>query len=124
MFRKTHSNGTTVWIHKRLQTLFARYPLGVFCFMVVTILVSGMLAFSVLRYKREPSASSLEPGSSQAGNSLAETVGAIGRAAALNQQLAQIAGKDSLSHSDSIELNLILNQLKNLKQTDPKPNKK
>lgn len=129
MFRKMHFNDHmnaeadngppfTSFISQRIQPLLARYPLGVFCFMILAILLSGALSFTVLRFKEDPVLATPEASSLLRSRTLGETLRAIGKITELHQQLAEIAGKDSLSRSDSIVMIRILDELKHRDQKD------
>lgn len=135
MFRKTHFNNrpdmdtdTRVQRYfRRVQTYFReilhRYPLPVFAGMVVCILLSGTLAFTVMRVKT-PGGVPVFPKVPTIGadiniGGVIQTYDALREVSEIQQVIQSIIEKDSLHTTDSIRLISALKRFDELQHSQP-----
>ncbi|MEN5057132.1 hypothetical protein [Sphingobacterium kitahiroshimense] len=133
MSKKLHSNSQTDTVaqlqrySKRAQTYFRellqRYPLPIFAGMVVCILLSGVLAFTVMRVK-EPGGTPVFPNVPAIGadtdiRSVMQTYDALREVSEIQQVIQSIIEKDSLNTADSILLTDALKRFDELQHTQP-----
>lgn len=133
MSRKIHSNSqsdTVVRIQRyfhRAQTYFRkllhRYPLPIFAGMVVCILLSGTLAFAVMRVK-EPEGIPVFPKAPTIGADIEiagviQTYDALREVSEIQQVIQSIIEKDSLNAADSVLLISALKRFDELQYAKP-----
>lgn len=100
------------------RQLMIKYPRQVFAIMVVAILFSGVLAFTVMR---SPPAPNLVPKAvypQQAASGLGQiisTAGALQTLWGLKQQMDSLLKKETLTRADSLALNQALAQMDSLR---------
>lgn len=133
MSRKIHSNSqsdTVVRIQRyfhRAQNYFRkllhRYPLPIFAGMVVCILLSGTLAFTVMRVK-EPEGIPVFPKAPAIGADIEiagviQTYDALREVSEIQQVIQSIIEKDSLNAADSVLLISALKRFDELQYAKP-----
>lgn len=124
MFRKIHSNtdpGATIGTELKKEFgryfrragihcrhLLGKYPIPFFAGMVISILLSGILAFTILRVDNPQALTALPrlPASGAGGGmgSMLEAYDALKEAAVLQSRIEAIARKDTLDTGDSTEV--------------------
>ena len=99
------------------RRLLERYPRQSFTAMVIAILFSGVLAFTVMREHQssilhiKPSAQNTAAGFGQ----IIGTANALQTLWATQQQVDLLLKKDTLTHADSLTLNQALTQMESLR---------
>jgi len=99
------------------RQLLEKYPRQVFTAMVIAILFSGVLAFTVMRERPRPilqvktSVQSTASGFGQ----IINTATALQSLWATQQQVDLLLKKDTLTHADSLTLNQALMQMESLR---------
>ena len=99
------------------QQLMEKYPRQVFTAMVIAILFSGVLAFTVMREKQKPIVlinASVQNTASGFGQ-IISTANALQTLWATQQQVDLLLKKDTLTHADSLTLNQALMQMESLR---------
>ncbi len=107
-FERTGSKG---------RQLMEKYPRQVFTAMVIAILFSGVLAFTVMRERQKPILkvkSSVQNTASGFGQ-IISTANALQTLWATQQQVDLLLKKDTLTHADSLTLNQALIQMESLR---------
>lgn len=124
MFRKIHSNkdpGATIGTELKKEfgryfrraaihcrRLLGKYPIPFFAGMVISILLSGILAFTIMRVDKPQALPALPrlPASGAGGGmgNMLEAYNALKEAAALQSRIEAIARKDTLDTADSTEV--------------------
>lgn len=99
------------------RKLLEKYPRQVFTAMVITILFSGILAFTVMRVQQRPILQVKTPVQNTASGfgQIISTAGALQTLWATQQQVDLLLKKDTLSHADSLTLNQALMQMESLR---------
>ena len=110
-----------------LGSVCNRYPRQVFAMMVLGILISAILAFTVLRVPGASPLPSLDSGSSKALSSglgnIIQSGQALREALELQDQINAVLRKDSLDGRDSLMLRRAILRLENIHHNlNPKPN--
>lgn len=102
---------------KRSREAIEKYPRQIFCLMVVSILFSGVLAFTVMREKQKPIVQpKASPQSAASGfGQIISTANALQALMATQQQVDQLLKKDTLTHADSLTLNRAFSQMESLR---------
>jgi len=99
------------------RQLLEKYPRQVFTAMVIAILFSGILAFTVMRERQRPiiqvktSVQNTDSGFGQ----IISTASAVQTLWATQQQVDLLLKKDTLTHADSLTLNQALMQMESLR---------
>ncbi len=100
------------------RQLMDKYPKQVFTIMVIAILFSGILAFTVMRSPKAPDLK-LKPAYPQQAVSgigqIISTAGALQTLWGLKQQMDSLLKKATLTHADSLTLNQALAQMDSLR---------
>lgn len=99
------------------RQLMEKYPRQVFTAMVIAILFSGVLAFTVMREKQKPIVqinASVQNTASGFGQ-IISTANALQTLWATQQQVDLLLKKDTLTHADSLTLNQALMQMESLR---------
>ena len=107
-FERTGSKG---------RQLMEKYPRQVFTAMVIAILFSGVLAFTVMRERQRPILqvnTSVQNTASGFGQ-IISTASALQTLWATQQQVDLLLKKDTLTHADSLTLNQALMQMESLR---------
>ena len=136
MFRKIHSNkdsGATLGaeLKRELGKYFVRpgfychyvlnkYPLTFFSVMVVSILLSCILSFTVMRIEKPGALPVFSKTATGGSSGLAEMIGAysaLNEVTTLQNRIGILARKDSLNAGDSIEVIHILKRIDYLRNT-------
>jgi preprotein translocase subunit YajC len=102
---------------KSSRQLMEKYPRQIFSLMIVAILFSGVLAFTVMREQQKPmlkAKASVQNTASGIGQiiSTANTMQALW---ATQQQVDLLLKKDTLTHADSLTLDRALIQMESLR---------
>jgi len=131
MYRKTHFK-TRPDLYKELGNEFgiyflqirafwkrisARYPAQIFAVMVTSILLSGILAFTVMRVKVARPLPSISGSGSDMSQGLGQIVGAgqaLKKVLDLQNQINTVLHKDSLTAKDSLLVKNAIRQLENI----------
>lgn len=139
MFRKIHSNSQSstalgAGVRRSLQRLQAfwrkilhQYPFAVLSAMLVCILLSGTLAFTVMRVDKPkgippfPQPPSIDAGSDIGG--MIQTYDALREVSEIQQIIQSIIEKDSLNAADSIMLISALKRFDELQYSKPSTQK-
>ncbi|RZJ92810.1 MAG: hypothetical protein EOO20_00405 [Chryseobacterium sp.] len=109
-----------------LNSVCSRYPRQFFAMMVLSILISGILAFTVLRVAKTPALPTLDGGSSQTvtdglGN-IIQSGQALKEVLELQDQINTVLHKDSLEARDSLVLRNAIYRLETINHNlNPKP---
>lgn len=101
------------------RQLLEKYPREVFTAMVVAILFSGILAFTVMRERQRPIVqvkTSVQNTASGFGQ-IISTASALQVLWATQQQVDLLLKKDTLTHTDSLILSRALSQMESLRAT-------
>lgn len=103
------------------KELLSRYPLQFLVLMLVCMLGSGILAFTVMRTDAKRTLPEL-PKAAQLGTEatmpgIIDTYGALREVAALQDTIAYIIAKDTLDATDSIRLTRTLGRFERLQRT-------
>jgi hypothetical protein len=101
------------------RQLLEKYPRQVFTAMVITILFSGILAFTVMRERQRPVIqvkTSVQNTASGFGQ-IISTASALQVLWATQQQVDLLLKKDTLTHTDSLTLSRALTQMESLRAT-------
>jgi len=107
-------------INNRVERLFAKHPRQVFGLMITCILISAVLAFTVMRKKPERFAALKFPAGSSS-PSILQTGNMLRDVLALQNQINTILHKDSLNAADSLSLRQAFRQLEIIQsQINPK----
>lgn len=136
MFRKTHSNkdsGATLGteLKREFGKYFVRpgfychyvlnkYPLTFFSVMVVSILLSGILSFTVMRIEKPESLPVFPKTATDGSSGLTEMIhayGALKELTALQNRIAILGRKGTLNAADSIEVIQALKRIDHLRNT-------
>jgi hypothetical protein len=99
------------------RQLMEKYPRQVFTAMVIAILFSGVLAFTVMRERQKPilqAKTSVQNTASGFGQ-IISTANALQTLWATQQQVDLLLKKDTLTHADSLTLNQALIQMESLR---------
>lgn len=101
---------------KNIRQLIQKYPRQVFGMMVIAILFSGVLAFTVMREQQKAIVKvKLSPQNTASGfGQIISTTNALQSLWATQQQVDLLLKKDTLTHTDSLTLNRALMQMENL----------
>ncbi len=102
---------------KRSRQLMEKYPRQVFCLMVISILLSVVLAFTVMR-EQQKAIIKVKPSPQNAASGFVQiisTAGALQALWATQQQVDLLLKKDTLTHADSLTLNRALMQMESLR---------
>jgi hypothetical protein len=101
------------------RQLLEKYPRQVFTAMVIAILFSGILAFTVMREQQRPIVQvkiSVQNTASGFGQ-IISTASALQVLWATQQQVDLLLKKDTLTHTDSLTLSRALSQMESLRAT-------
>jgi hypothetical protein len=101
------------------RQLLEKYPRQVFTAMVIAILFSGILAFTVMREQQRPIVqvkASVQNTASGFGQ-IISTASALQVLWATQQQVDLLLKKDTLTHTDSLTLSRALTQMESLRAT-------
>jgi hypothetical protein len=101
------------------RELLEKYPRQVFIAMVIAILFSGILAFTVMREQQRPIVqvkASVQNTASGFGQ-IISTASALQVLWATQQQVDLLLKKDTLTHTDSLTLSRALTQMESLRAT-------
>jgi hypothetical protein len=99
------------------RQLLEKYPRQVFTAMIIAILFSGVLAFTVMREQQRliiPVKTSVQNTASGFGQ-IISTASALQTLWATQQQVDLLLKKDTLTHTDSLTLNRALSQMESLR---------
>lgn len=133
MSKKIHSNDQTDMVTRLqqcfrsaqtyLRELLHRYPLPIFVGMVICILLSGTLAFTVMRVKT-PTGIPVIPNAPAIGadidiGGVIQTYDALREVSEIQLVIQSIIEKDSLNTADSIMLISALKRFEELQHTQP-----
>lgn len=122
--RKEFDKYFTVFLQRRNQIL-QRYPRQVFTGMLVCLITSIVLAFSVMRQKKVLSPSGMGKASTDVSSGLGQilnTGSALKEVLELQSQVHIILTKDSLNATDSLLLKVAFDRLESInKKLNPKP---
>ena len=99
------------------RQLLEKYPRQVFTAMVIAILFSGVLAFTVMRERQRPILQVKTPVQNTASGfgQIISTASALQTLWATQQQVDLLLKKDTLTHADSLTLNQALMQMESLR---------
>jgi hypothetical protein len=102
---------------KKSRQLMEKYPRQVFTLMVIAMLFSGVMAFTVMRQQQKPILQvKTAPQSAASGfGQIISTANALQGLWATQQQVDLLLKKDTLSHADSLTLNHALTQMESLR---------
>lgn len=102
---------------RRGRELMAKYPRQVFIMMIVAILFSGIMAFTVMRSHKAPTITvKAVPQSAASGlGQIISTATALQTLWGLQQHIDSLLKKDSLTHADSLTLNQALAQMDSIR---------
>nr|WP_199156668.1 hypothetical protein [Pedobacter sp. ASV2] len=104
-------------LHAFWKNISARYPRQIFVVMLVSILLSGVLAFTVLRVKETgplPSLSSTGADVTQGFGGILESGQALKKVLDLQNQINTVLHKDSLTAADSLLVKNAILQLETI----------
>ena len=122
--RKEFDKYFTDFSQKR-NKIFQTYPKPIFTAMLVCLITSIALAFSVMRQKKVPSPYGVEKTGTEVGSGLAQvlnTGSALKEVLELQSQVHVILTKDSLNATDSLLLKAAFERLESInKKLNPKP---
>lgn len=122
--RKEFAANFTLLSQRRNQFL-QRYPRQVFTGMLICLVTSVVLAFSVMRQKKVPSPSGMGKAGAEMTSGLEEILNtgtALKEILELQSQVEIILKKDSLNHVDSLLLKAAFDRLESInKKLNPKP---
>lgn len=99
------------------RQLMEKYPRQAFIIMVVSIIVSGILAFTVMRSRKATSVApkAAYPQHAVSGiGQIMSTASALQSLWGIQQQINGLLKKDTLTHADSLTLNHALEQMDSL----------
>jgi hypothetical protein len=102
---------------KRSRQLLEKYPRQVFTIMIIAMLFSGVLAFTVMRQQQKlilPAKAAPQSAASGLGQ-IISAASALQALWATQQQVDSLLKKTSLSHADSLTLNHALTQMESLR---------
>lgn len=136
MFRKIHSsNDSDATLGTELKREFGKYfrrpgfystyilnkyPLTFFSLMVGSILLSGILSFTVMRTEKPNPLPAFPKSMTSNSNSVSEIMGAYGtlkEATILQSRIEILARKDTLNAADSIEVFQALKRIDQIRKT-------
>jgi preprotein translocase subunit YajC len=102
---------------KRSRQVMEKYPRQIFSIMIMAILFSGVMAFTVMR-EQPKSVRQINVPSQNVTTGLGDIVSTANTLQALmatQKQVDLLLKKDTLSHSDSLTLNLAIVQMESLR---------
>ncbi len=129
MFRRIHSkkNRPSLWLElkkelgvyfesagSQIEKSLIKYPKAVFVAMLGVMLLSGVLAFTVMRYKEVKRSPVLPPDVHSDFGSVVRTGEALNDVLELQYQISAILHKDSLTTSDTLRLKQAFKQLESI----------
>ncbi|WGQ08985.1 hypothetical protein QG516_20955 [Pedobacter gandavensis] len=97
-----------------------KYPLTFFSLMVASILLSGVLSFTVMRIEKPSPIPSFPKSATNNSNGVSEIIGAFGtlkEATILQSRIEILAHKDTLNAADSIEVLQSLKRIDQIRKT-------
>ena len=105
------------WLKIKIRAFLKTYPKPVFAFMVISILVSAVLAITVFRFEKPQSVADTKPpvSSTRKGFSqILSTADALRESLEIKREISALIAKDSLSSADSVVLEKALNRFHQL----------
>ena len=102
---------------KRSRQLLEKYPRQVFTIMVIAMLFSGVMAFTIMREQQKPIVpAKATPQAAVSGfGQIISTANALQALWESQQQVDLLLKKDTLTHADSLTLGCALTQIANLR---------
>lgn len=100
------------------QQLMEKYPRQVFAIMIVAMVFSAILAFTVMRSQEAPNLKPEATHSQQAVSGIGQiisTAGALQTLWQLREQVDSLLKKENISHTDSLTLNHALTEMDSLR---------